>query len=282
MKDLQTELHRNERGAIMALDSAADILAQNAGRDVVVTASYLGVLPARLLREHLPRAAIGFDGGVGPEGSAIAGLWYLEALNIPACTADVLSVILGDGVDVYQHGKVSFFNRPAQDCGVTKGMSISEAAQRMLDNDPGDPGAYQVTNRQEVYESPTGSKVIVTDSIVFGTAEDVDNVLVTAGHTGRSGARHILNVHPFGFICSDGGRGRDDSGMAGLAIVAEEAGIPGATVDASRARLGDGMSTYLDGVISAVNEPARACGITIGMPAEEAARLLADRPRQSP
>jgi uncharacterized protein YunC (DUF1805 family) len=276
VKDLQTEIYRSERGAIMALDSAADILAGNAGADVVVTASYLGVLPARLLREHLPRAAIGFDGGVGPEGSAIAGLWYLEALNVPACTADVMSVILGNGVDVFENGVVSFLNRPAQDCGVCKGMSIRDAAMLMLERDPSEPGAYQVTNRREMYQSPTGRRVIVTDSIVFGTAEDVNNVLVTAGHTGRSGARHILSVHPYAFICSDGGRGRHDSGMAGLAIVADEAGIPGATVDATQARLGDGMSTYRDGIISAVNEPARACGVAVGMRAEEAARLMAD------
>jgi uncharacterized protein YunC (DUF1805 family) len=281
MKDLQTELYRSGRGAIMALDSAADIVAGNAGTDVVVTASYLGVLPARLLREHLPRAAVGFDGGVGPEGSAIAGLWYLEALNVPACTADVSSVILGDGVDVFENGVVSFLNRPAQDCGVRRGMPVREAAMLMLEGDPGEPGAYQVTNRQEMYSSPTGHRVIVTDSIVFGTAEDVNNVLVTAGHTGRSGARHILKVHPYAFICSDGGRGRDDSGMAGLAIVAAEAGIPGATVDGTRARLGDGMSTYRDGVISAVNEPARDCGVAVGMAAAEAARRLADSEREA-
>jgi hypothetical protein len=57
----------------MALDSAADILPHNRGRDVLVTASYIGVLPARLVHDHLPRAVIGFDGGVGPQGANIAG-----------------------------------------------------------------------------------------------------------------------------------------------------------------------------------------------------------------
>ncbi len=65
MTDLQTELLRTERGAIMALDSAADILPRDRGRDVLVTASYIGILPARLVHDHLPRAVIGFDGGVG-------------------------------------------------------------------------------------------------------------------------------------------------------------------------------------------------------------------------
>jgi hypothetical protein len=116
----------------------------------------------------------------------------------------------------------------------------------------------------------------VTDSIIFGTEADKANVLVTAGHTGRSGARHIINVHPFGFICSDGGRGRNDSGMAGLALT-NEAGIAGATVDAKLARMGDGMSTYEDGIVSAANALALNCGVAVGMTAKEAAVYLVNR-----
>ena len=276
MTDLQTEMLRTERGSIMALDSAADVLPRNRGRDVLVTASYIGVLPARLLRDHLPRAAIGFDGGVGPQGANMAGLWYFEALNVPAAAVDVMSIILGDGVDVYHHGRISYLNRPAADCGVTVGMPASEAARLMLERDPANPGAYQVTNRRVMHQTPDGRQIVVTDSIVFGTEADRRNVLVTAGHTGRSGARHILNVGPFGFICSDGGRGRNDSGMAGLDITNAE-GIAGATVDAQRARMGDGMSTYEDGVISAANALAQACGVRVGMAAREAALLLVQR-----
>lgn len=273
MKDLQTEMLRTERGSIMALDSAADILPRNQGRDVLVTASYIGVLPARLLREHLPRAVIGFDGGVGPLGANMAGLWYMEALNIAAAVVDVMSIILGDGVDAYHNGRISYLNRPAADCGVRAGMPAHEAARLMLERDPANPGAYQVTNRRVMHETSDGRQIVVTDSIVFGTEADQRNVLVTAGHTGRSGARHILNVNPYGFICSDGGRGRNDSGMAGLALT-DQAGVAGATVDARLARMGDGMSTYEDGVISAAGALAQACGVRVGMPAREAAMLL--------
>lgn len=276
MKDLQTEMLRTERGSVMALDSAADILPHNRGRDVLVTASYIGVLPARLVHDHLPRAVIGFDGGVGPQGANIAGLWYFEALNVPAAAVDVMSIILGDGVDTYHNGRISFINRPAQDCGVRVGMPAHEAARLMLEHEPGRPSAYQVTNRRVMHETASGRQIVVTDSIVFGTEADQRNVLVTAGHTGRSGARHIINVRPFGFICSDGGRGRNDSGMAGLEITAAE-GIAGATVDAHLARMGDGMSTYEDGIISAVNSLAEACGVRVGMSAQEAALLLVNR-----
>lgn len=276
VSDLQTEILRTDRGAVVALDSAADVLPSNKGRDVLVTASYIGVLPARLLHDHLPRAAIGFDGGVGPQGANIAGLWYFEALNIPAASVDVMSVILGDGMDVYTNGIISFHNRPSADCGVRKGMRASEAARLMLECDPGRPTAYQVTNRRVMDRNSRGRELVVMDSIVFGTEADRRNVLVTAGHTGRSGARHIIKVGPFGFICSDGGRGRNDSGMAGLDITAAE-GIAGATVDARHARMGDGMSTYEDGIISAANELALAAGVRVGMTARDAAMRLLER-----
>jgi len=276
MTDLQTEMLRSERGRVMALDSAADILPHNRGRDVLVTASYIGVLPARLLHDHLPRAVIGFDGGVGPQGANMAGLWYFEALNVPAAAVDVMSILLGDGVDAYHNGRISFVNRPAADCGVQAGMPAHEAARLMLEHEPGSPSGYQVTHRRVMHTTATRRQIVVTDSIVFGTEADQRNVLVTAGHTGRSGARHIIKVRPFGFICSDGGRGRNDSGMAGLDITDTE-GIAGATVNAHLARMGDGRSTYYDGIITAANPLALACGVRVGMTAQDAALLLVNR-----
>lgn len=108
----QVLLASSERGRVIWMDSAYDISPANRGRDVVVNASYCGVLPARFIGEHRPRAAIGVDCGVGPEGASIAGLWYLEALNVPAAVADVMTVRLGDGRDLYEHGVVIFVNRP--------------------------------------------------------------------------------------------------------------------------------------------------------------------------
>jgi hypothetical protein len=261
----------------MAMDSAYHVAAANRSRDIVINASYCGVLPARFIGKHRPRGAIGIDCAVGPAGAAIAGLWYLEAMNIPAAVADVLGVILGNGVDLYTQGHISYFNRPAKDCGVSLHMSVRAAAHAMLEHDPGDPDAEDVTNRTEQYRNAFGRAIVCVDSIAFGQEEDRHNVLVTAGHTGRSALPYLLDVRPYGFICSDGGMGRERSGIVGM-IEAGEAGIPGATVDARTARMGDGLSTFHDGVISAVNELAARSGVRIGMRATDAARCLVDRP----
>ena len=273
----QTELFIGPRGRIMAMDSAYDVGSDNRDRDVVINASYCGVLPARFIAEMRPRGAIGVDCAVGPAGASVAGLWYLEALNIPAAAAEVATVRLGDGVDLYAQGKISFANRPAMDCGVVPGMRVQDAARAMLDGTPRSPSASDVTNRTAMQTNKDGRQVICTDSIAFCLPEDVRNVLVTAGHTGRSAVPYLLRVRPHGFICSDGGKGREDAGVAGLFLVEKE-GLAGATVDARIARMGEGLSSYHDGVISAANALAKAAGVEVGMTAAEAATWLLQRP----
>ena len=269
----QTVVAGSGRGRIVTVDTAYDVAEENRDRDVTVNASYSGVLPARFIAEHRPRATIGVDCAIGKDGAGIAGLWYFEALGIPAAAGDVTTLELGNGVDMYETGVVSVVNEPARSCGVDVGMTIREAAELLLERDPRTHGADEITNRT-VIEEGSGGQVVCTDSIAFGLPEDRDaNVLCTAGHTGKSSVYYLRKFRPRGFICSDGGKGKNDAGVAGLAIVAED-GLAGATVDALTARMGDGLSTYHDGIISAANAPAEARGVRVGQPAAEAARLL--------
>ena len=52
---------------------------------------------------------------------------------------------------------------------------------------------------------------------------------------------------------------------------------PSRTERVRRAMMGDGLSSYNDGIISAANELAAAAGVKVGMSAKEAARILVDR-----
>ena len=104
-------------------------------------------------------------------------------------------------------------------------MTVKEAADVLMTNDPGDISAGTKIRREIVATSDTGREIVVTDSIVFALPEDSNNVLVTAGHTGRSGRPFLFEVSPHGFICSDGGMSKNNAGIAGLDIT-ENAGSP--------------------------------------------------------
>ena len=274
----QVVVAQTERGRIVTMDSARYVGPEHRGRDVVVAASYLGLMPARLIAPHLPRGVIGHDACVGKEAAGIAGLGYLEALGVPAATAAGATAELGNGTDQFETGSISYLNELAAQCGVVRGMSVREAARLLLENDPTDTAPGNKVRRVTMETHPSGREVVVTDSIVFALKADRDrNVLVTAGHTGRSGAAFLLEASPWGFICSDGGRSKNDSGIAGLKITGDK-GLPGASADAHTARIGDAFDAYEAGLISACNEPARARGVTERMTVREAAHLLLQDP----
>jgi hypothetical protein len=252
---------------LVSMPSAYYVDETNRG-DVAANGSFIGVWPARFMARHRPRALIGVDCGIGKDGAGIAGLWYLEALGIPALAAAVAGVELLDGSDVIHRGLVSRCNDLAGDCGVEEGMAVSEAAGLLMVNRPDleiDP--HERGQRTVVAEHLSGRSIVCTHSIAFpGPGDRHHNVLCTGGFAGLP---NIVKAAPYGLICSDGGRGRDDSGLSGLA-----AEFPVATVDVQTARIGDGLSTYAEGVISARNEPAAARGVEVGQRAQDAAWLL--------
>lgn len=246
------------------------------GSEVIVNASYAGVYCARLLQETSPLAIIGLDCGVGKDGAGISGLWYFEALGIPAAAADISGVEHGNGADLYENGVISKVNGYADALGIRPGLTVKEAASILLGT-PAGGIELDSTNREVVEEGPNGHDVVCTNSIADALPVDRDtNVLCTAGHTGRSVVDYITGFRPYGFICSDGAIGKNNSGLAALGP-ANDAGIPGAAVSAETARMGDGHSTYYDGIISAANDLAVAAGVRVGQSAVEAARLLVNR-----
>jgi len=266
-------------GRILIFDSATyvgDFVKEHPSTsgDLVVNASYSGVLCAKMVVAAQPRYVIGLDCKIGKDGAGIAGLAFYEALGIPAAAADVMTAEMGNGKDLYEAGVISRVNEAAERLGLQPGMSVKQAAEALITRSLR-PAVWDPARRQVIETDPaTGRSIVATDSIAFALPEDKDrNVLCTAGHTGRSVVGYFRDFRPWAFICSDGGVGKNESGISALWDV-EADGIPGASVDALTARMGDGRSTYFDGVISAVNRPAADKGVRVGQSAREAAKLL--------
>ena len=274
----QCEAARYGDVGVVLIDSARYCDERNRG-GVVIAASYGGTLPARLVAPHRPRGAMFHDVGIAADGSGISGLSYLEALAIPAATVDGSTGELGNARDMYDNGRISRVNVYAERCGVERGMSVVDAARLLSTRDPGDTAVGTKVRRKVVAESADGHQIVVTDSIVFARPEDSANVLVTAGHTGSTGAKFIEEVSPWGFICADGGSAKNGSGYAGLPVL-DEAGLAGACYDVMTAAMGDAYDAWDRGIISRVNELAKQRGVQAGQSVQEAARHLLAGPRQ--
>lgn len=271
-------IEATNHGRTLVFDSATHVEAYVAAHptegDVVVNSSYSGVLCARMVMSAKPRAVIGLDCAIGKDGAGIAGLWYYEAFGVPAAAVDTETAEMGNGRDLYENGIVSRVNDCAQRLGIQPGMTAQEVAEAFK-SESLKPANFDPARRLTVHtDEATGRSIVCTDSIAFALPEDREhNVLCTAGHTGRSVVEYFRNFRPWAFICSDGGIGKNQSGISALPDVVPD-GIPGASVSALTARMGDGQSTYFDGVISAINALAERKGVRIGQTAREAAMHL--------
>ena len=275
------EIFARPGGRALVFDSATHVQAWVAAQpapiagDVVVAASYAGVLCARMVMAARPRAALGLDCAIGKDGAGIAGLWYYEALGVPGAAVDTRTAEMGNGLDMWRDGVISRVNDCAQKLGLEPGMKVQDAVDALLTGSR-KPAQFDPARRLLVHTAASGRSIVCTDSIAFALPQDRErNVLCTAGHTGRSVVDYFRQFRPWGFICSDGGIGKNDSGISALPEVDAD-GIAGASVSALTARMGDGQSTYFDGVISACNRTAAAKGVKVGQTAREAALLMLD------
>lgn len=144
------------------------------------------------------------------------------------------------------------------------------------DIDYGGPGLRHTpvpSDRQRIAHRQNNSRIVVMDSVSYLAKANRGDVIVTGSHGGESAMRHSLGFFPRGLVANDAGKGKNDAGIKGLGIM-DEQGCPGAAVSAESAMIGDGMDTYENGILSAVNKMAYSKGLRLGMTAKEATLLL--------
>jgi hypothetical protein len=96
---------------------------------------------------------------------------------------------------------------------------------------------------------------------------------VTGSHGALVGGRpeNALRVDALAALFNDAGIGA--AGVGRLPAL-DERGIAAATVACDSARIGDGRSTYFDGVLTRVNRTAEAAGARPGMAARRFVELV--------
>jgi len=261
---------------IIVADSATKINAEAAGA-VVVNASHGGVYAAYLVAAVGVRASIFNDAGVGKDGAGIAGLKYLEELGTAAAAVGHDTARIGDGKDVMERGIISHANGLAHSLGCRSGMRCRDAASLLVNASlmKSKPKPYAEARRLIL-----GGAVEVwcLDSVSLVLPEDKNRIVLTGSHGGLLGGKPetALQYDAVAAFFNDAGVGMDNAGISRLPAL-DKRGIPAATVSAASARIGDGRSTYNDGILSAVNYAAAALGGKVGLPARDFVDMIVNR-----
>ena len=258
----------------VVVDSITELPSTQADQ-VVVCASHAGVYVAQFAAHRRVAAIVLHDAGVGRDAAGVGGLGYLDEVGIPAAAVDSRTARIGDGADVLGRGRLNVVNRLGLEGGWEAGMPVSRALE-LAD-------AWPPTRRPELPPPSEGRQLIVAgpvpvwalDSVSLVEPADANAVITTGSHGGLLGGRPEKALrHPvLGALFNDAGRGIDDAGLGRLPVL-DERGIPAATVSADSAWIGDGRSTYSDGVLSAANQAAEALGATPGIGASAFAELV--------
>ncbi len=198
----------------------------------------------------------------------------MRRVQIPAAAVATMDAGLSHGASMVD-ARITHCNARASEFGVRAGMGAFAACLLMLKSPPGrtvDPPDVVDPRLHLVAKTAAGS-VYATDS-TFSIKEQMPHATICGGsHCARVFADSILKIRPSGAMANDAGMGRDRTGVEGLSILADH-GIAAASVAAMSARIGNGLSTYNDGIISACNSVAQQKGVRVGMMAKDAAELM--------
>jgi len=267
----------SEQPPVLMCDSATKLERSHRGA-IVVCGSHGGVYPAYLAAEAGLRAVILNDAGVGLDQAGIGGLDYCQALGMACATIGHASARIGDAEDMRARGLISHANPAAADLGIEAGTPTGEALA-MLARAPvwhGEPAPYR-EGRQVVLDQPGKPRVVCIDSASMVEPADAGQIVITGSHGGLVASRPDLTLRVDALLAlfNDAGVGIDEAGVARLPPL-DQRGVAAATVAAMTARIGDGLSTYQDGVLSRVNDAARRLGARPGTRAQDFVAGLLD------
>jgi hypothetical protein len=215
------------------------------------------------------------DAGVGKDDAGIGSLAFADGINMPAATVAYDSARIGDAEDMLIRGRISYANAAAAALGVTLGMSCNAATRKLAAAAAhATPETYTEARTIEG-SNPQGLRIACIDSVSLVHEDDVGQIVLSGSHGGVvSGQRALaIRVQAAAAFYNDAGVGIDAAGVTRLPVL-DEMGVAAATVSSMSARIGDGRSTYHDGIISHCNELATACGMRAGMSARDAVALV--------
>lgn len=241
--------------APLVLDSVTHLGADAHGR-VALCASHGGAYAAGYAAQRGVAAVLLHDAGIGRERAGVAGL---DMLPIPAAACG--NAPIGDGAAMAARGTLSVVNAAAARIGLHPGMRCADALALLVAAAlPPAPAPPPMQEARHHLAERSGIIVWGLDSNGLVQASDTGHIIVTGSHGALLGGRAETAVkHPVrAAIFNDAG------GPTSRLPVLDDQGIAGAVVSCFSARIGDALSTWNDGYVSAVNTTAAAKGGLVG------------------
>lgn len=106
-------------------------------------------------------------------------------------------------------------------------------------------------------------RVVTMDSITQVAPDDAGAIVVSGSHGGTSSGEFALEIALKAVFFNDAGVGKDDAGIAALAML-EARGVAAGTVAHTSGRIGDARDMWENGVVSCVNATAQRLGCDPG------------------
>lgn len=258
--------------AVVLAATATKLGPEAAGR-VVVSGSHGGAYVAYLVAAAAARAAILNDAGVGRDDAGIAGLGRCAAIGMAAATVGHDSARIGDAEDSIRRGVISHANDLARSLGCVPGMPCRQAAARLSRAPLPSERMPAHEEARHLVGAADGRRIVCLDSASLVRPDDAGQIVVTGSHAALVGGRpeNALRVDALAALFNDAGIGA--AGVGRLPAL-DERGIAAAAVAADSARIGDGKSTYFDGIVSRVNRTAERAGARPGMAARRFVALF--------
>jgi uncharacterized protein YunC (DUF1805 family) len=248
---------------VVVVDSVTELV--EADEAVAVTGSHGGEFSGRAALAAHVRGVVFSDAGGGRDEAGVAGLKFLAGEGVAAAAVGAGSARIGDGRDVWRSGIVTARNTVAAALGVEPGMTCRAAARRMARNQVATRPATTGSAESRTLVADGRVRVWALDSASLAGPQHDGTVLVTGSHGGLPGGdpTRALNCTPALAAFNDAGVGKDNAGIGRLGPL-DDRDVAAVTVSAASARIGDGVSTLDDGVISHVNATAARLGATVG------------------
>ena len=268
-------VHEDAAGRIVAFDSSSYLDGHpTTVTDVIAIGSYCGTRILAPIFTRGVKAVIATDAGIGKDEAGISGLKHGETIGVPVATVAVMSAETSNGRSTLL-GEISRANAPARSLGVAPGMVAYEAAMRLAQAPAGKPIPTPLGAEEApvVVEATPRGRIWATPGTTAIKEKIPGDVICSGANSSRVMSDGVIRMAAKGAIANDAGIAKNNSAVEGVMILGER-GVPAASVSTLSARLAEGLSTWNDGIISVVNAAASARGVTVGMTAKRAARLM--------